>query len=218
MAHKNINARQAEVRRMLDEGIPVVGEVRRDIARRYGASTGAVYADVLSITQPKSLNGGSVHVTPKVRARIFARDKNVCQYCDDKNAKNYDVEHVLPAAQGGCAKDYNLVVACHSCNMLKMKRAMLPRNLHAITTDNPEWRQRILDDFQAKRKAGAQKRLDSPEKLSTNITAKHRQMLETYCEVKQVSTAEAVRTAIELLFKTVKGKRTAGQEEPKSND
>jgi 5-methylcytosine-specific restriction endonuclease McrA len=62
---------------------------------------------------------------PKRRVRfsrhnIFARDKNICQYCGKRFAtSDLNLDHVVPRAQGGITSWENVVCSCHRCNRLK---------------------------------------------------------------------------------------------------
>jgi hypothetical protein len=49
------------------------------------------------------------------------------------------------------------------------------------------------------RKRGPRRRLEGQEKFSTNLTASHREKLERYAVAHNISIAEAIRRAIDLL-------------------
>ena len=53
-----------------------------------------------------------------LRAAIFLRDKNICQYCG-MFVENPDCDHVVPLIRGGKSEESNLVTACPSCNRSK---------------------------------------------------------------------------------------------------
>lgn len=77
----------------------------------------------------------------QLKVFILERDK-CCQYCNGGNA--WVVEHVVPKTFGGHDEPYNLVGACDSCNTIKKRAVWIPRNLNAITTSHPEWKERIM--------------------------------------------------------------------------
>jgi hypothetical protein len=135
MAHPNIEERRELVGRLVHRGFRMRGRLRRAIARRFGCSPYAVYADQVALTRPST--DETPHVGPRMRAAIYARDGRVCQYCGDEHARTYIVEHVIPAALGGVARPHNLVVACQSCNVTKRQDVWVPRNLEAITAGRP---------------------------------------------------------------------------------
>ncbi len=62
---------------------------------------------------------------PKRRVRfsrhnIFARDKNICQYCGKKFPRvDLNLDHVIPRSQGGTSTWENVVCSCHLCNRKK---------------------------------------------------------------------------------------------------
>lgn len=54
------------------------------------------------------------------RRNIFARDKNICQYCAKKfPTQELSLDHVLPRSQGGISSWTNLVCCCVKCNAHK---------------------------------------------------------------------------------------------------
>lgn len=54
------------------------------------------------------------------RRNIFARDKNVCQYCGHKFSRaDLTIDHVIPRSRGGSDTWDNLVLACSECNLRK---------------------------------------------------------------------------------------------------
>ena len=65
------------------------------------------------------------------RRNIFARDKNLCQYCGKKFATSeLSLDHVVPRSQGGDTSWENLVCCCVACNSRKggrtPKQARMP--------------------------------------------------------------------------------------------
>lgn len=54
------------------------------------------------------------------RRNIFARDRNLCQYCGRHfPTSELSLDHVLPRSQGGGSSWQNLVCACVQCNSRK---------------------------------------------------------------------------------------------------
>ena len=54
------------------------------------------------------------------RRNLFARDKNICQYCGDWfPTSELSIDHVLPRTQGGGDSWENLVCSCVRCNARK---------------------------------------------------------------------------------------------------
>jgi 5-methylcytosine-specific restriction endonuclease McrA len=54
------------------------------------------------------------------RRNIFARDRNLCQYCGQRfPTSELSLDHVLPRSQGGQSLWENLVCACVYCNAKK---------------------------------------------------------------------------------------------------
>jgi hypothetical protein len=60
-----------------------------------------------------------------VRARIYARDRYRCVYCErdmSHDARARSVDHVIPYGQGGSHHDSNLATCCKPCNQKKQNR------------------------------------------------------------------------------------------------
>ena len=54
------------------------------------------------------------------RRNIFARDRNLCQYCGKRfPMSELSLDHVLPRSQGGYSSWQNLVCCCVGCNARK---------------------------------------------------------------------------------------------------
>lgn len=63
------------------------------------------------------------------RRNIFARDRNLCQYCGHHfPTSELSLDHVLPRSQGGTSLWTNLVCACTRCNARKGGRT--PQQAH----------------------------------------------------------------------------------------
>lgn len=150
MAHPNIDGRRARVRALLDAGQQINGTIRRELAQEFNCTASAIKADVLALTLQTT---ATIHIAAGMRRKIYARDGRICQYCGTTEATCYIIEHVLPAAQGGVARPYNLTVACQVCNTRKRGKAWFPRNWEAMTEGHPEWRVKVEEIAQGIRKA-----------------------------------------------------------------
>lgn len=54
------------------------------------------------------------------RRNIFARDRNLCQYCGQRfGTAELSLDHILPRSQGGGSSWENLVCCCLRCNARK---------------------------------------------------------------------------------------------------
>lgn len=53
-----------------------------------------------------------------LRAQIFERDGEQCQYCDSLTGP-FEIDHIHPVSRGGTNTPSNLVVACRECNRSK---------------------------------------------------------------------------------------------------
>jgi 5-methylcytosine-specific restriction endonuclease McrA len=54
------------------------------------------------------------------RRNLFARDRNICQYCGkDHETPELTYDHVLPRSQGGKTDWLNIVTCCVGCNRKK---------------------------------------------------------------------------------------------------
>jgi hypothetical protein len=141
MAHNNINERRAFVTALLEKGTIISGTLRKSIADQFSCSPAAIAADLIALRLVPGTP--SIHCTPSLRKLIASRD-HVCQYCGQTSA-SLIVEHVIPAALGGPARAYNLVLACQKCNVTKGRSVWIPNNLDSITAEHPEWRERIVN-------------------------------------------------------------------------
>jgi len=68
--------------------------------------------------------GMSTRCRPKFsRRNIFARDRQVCQYCGKRfESEGLNIDHVVPRAQGGRSEWTNVVLSCVKCNDKKANR------------------------------------------------------------------------------------------------
>lgn len=142
MAHQNIFERQAHVRRLIKEGTKISAQMKKELAEKYSCSISAIFADIIAIQRPNTKE--TPFQSAAMRKRIFERDGSKCQYCGDIEAYEYIVEHVIPAAIGGVATEYNLVIACQKCNTKKRRNVWTPKNIYEITREHPEWRKKVL--------------------------------------------------------------------------
>ena len=68
------------------------------------------------------------------RRNIFARDRNMCQFCGKKFATSeLSLDHVVPRSQGGGTSWENLVCCCVACNSRKGGRTPKQANMPLIT-------------------------------------------------------------------------------------
>lgn len=57
------------------------------------------------------------------RRNVFARDENVCQYCDTKfPTGRLTLDHIVPRSHGGPTNWTNIVTSCQQCNQVKADR------------------------------------------------------------------------------------------------
>jgi len=79
----------------------------------------------IEIRVPKIIRLVVYDKLPKARVKfnrknIFARDKNICQYCGKRfPTSELSLDHVVPRAQGGKSNWKNIVCACTDCNKHK---------------------------------------------------------------------------------------------------
>jgi 5-methylcytosine-specific restriction endonuclease McrA len=70
------------------------------------------------------------------RRNIFARDRNMCQYCGKKfPLPELSIDHVTPRSLGGMSTWDNVVCACTKCNVKKGGRT--PREAHMTLIGKP---------------------------------------------------------------------------------
>lgn len=71
------------------------------------------------------------------RRNIFARDRNLCQYCGSRfPSSELSLDHVVPRSQGGTNTWENLVCCCVACNSRKGGRT--PEQARMKLTRPPE--------------------------------------------------------------------------------
>lgn len=67
------------------------------------------------------------------RRNIFARDRNLCQYCGKKfSTQELSLDHIHPRSQGGESSWINLVCCCVRCNTRKGGRTPEQANMKLI--------------------------------------------------------------------------------------
>ncbi len=67
------------------------------------------------------------------RRNIFARDRNLCQYCGKKfSTQELSLDHINPRSQGGESSWINLVCCCVRCNTRKGGRTPDQANMKLI--------------------------------------------------------------------------------------
>ncbi len=92
------------------------------------------------------------------RINIYARDRNICQYCGGRHLRSeLNLDHVVPRARGGRSTWQNVVCSCIACNRKKggrtpgqagmrlIRKPARPRWSPVLTVMNgregyPEWR------------------------------------------------------------------------------
>ena len=85
----------------------------------------------IEIRVPKIIRLVVYDKLPKTRVKfnrknIFARDKNICQYCGKRfPTSELSLDHIVPRTQGGKSNWKNIVCACTDCN--KHKGAVDPQ-------------------------------------------------------------------------------------------
>jgi len=71
------------------------------------------------------------------RRNIFARDKNLCQYCGKKfPTSELSLDHVIPRSMGGQSVWSNIVCACTGCNV--KKGGLTPKQAFMTLIRRPE--------------------------------------------------------------------------------
>ena len=68
------------------------------------------------------------------RRNIYARDRNLCQYCGRKHPMSeLSLDHVIPRSMGGTSTWSNVVCACTKCNVKKGGRTPKQAHMRLIT-------------------------------------------------------------------------------------
>lgn len=143
MAYLNTKKRQTFIADLIHEKGALSSSEKKEAAIKFKCSIGAIYADISLACRPKTEK--SVYITKKMRNFILTRDDFLCQYCLNPDSQDLIIEHVIPVFYGGVAQPYNLVVACHTCNMKKGRSIWVPKNFYKITENNLLWREKVLN-------------------------------------------------------------------------
>lgn len=87
------------------------------------------------------------------RFNVFARDKNTCQYCDRRFARNeLNLDHVVPRSRNGESTWENIVCSCFVCNRIKGGRRPEEAGMRLIKKPvQPEWTPFMLETFSLRR-------------------------------------------------------------------
>ncbi len=92
----------------------------------------------IEIRVPKIIRLVVYDKLPKARVKfnrknIFARDKNICQYCGKRfPTSELSLDHVMPRTQGGISTWKNIVCACTDCNKHKGGRRPVEAGMKLI--------------------------------------------------------------------------------------
>lgn len=70
-------------------------------------------------------------IYPVLRIRILKRDMQTCRYCMTIVGP-FEIDHVIPVAQGGETALFNLVTACQDCNRRKGNQVWRPVRLAVV--------------------------------------------------------------------------------------
>ncbi len=87
------------------------------------------------------------------RFNVFARDKNTCQYCGRRFARNeLNLDHVVPRSRNGESTWENIVCSCFVCNRIKGGRRPEEAGMRLIKKPvQPEWTPFMLETFSLRR-------------------------------------------------------------------
>ncbi len=92
----------------------------------------------IEIRVPKIIRLVVYDKLPKTRVKfnrknIFARDKNICQYCGKRfPTSELSLDHVVPRTHGGNSSWKNIVCACTNCNKHKGGRRPVEAGMKLI--------------------------------------------------------------------------------------
>jgi 5-methylcytosine-specific restriction endonuclease McrA len=94
---------------------------------------------VLLLRQYDQLPAQEVKFT---RENLFERDSYRCQYCGHAfEAKELNMDHVIPRDRGGRTSWENIVTSCIQCNSRKANRLPHQASMHLIRKpERPRWR------------------------------------------------------------------------------
>lgn len=85
------------------------------------------------------------------RKNIYDRDGNRCQYCGKRfEAKELNLDHVIPQEKGGKTSWENIVCSCIKCNMKKGNKSLKQAGMKLIKKPRkPRWQNFILVKFRS---------------------------------------------------------------------
>ena len=67
------------------------------------------------------------------RRNLYARDRNICQYCGQRFPRSeLSIDHIMPQSRGGENSWTNLVCACVRCNARKGNKTPSEARMHLI--------------------------------------------------------------------------------------
>jgi len=87
------------------------------------------------------------------RMNIFARDRNMCQYCGItfENRAEMNIDHVIPRSQGGTSCWNNVVCSCIPCNRRKGGRTPEQAAMKLLRKPaKPKWTPVFGNNYQAR--------------------------------------------------------------------
>lgn len=115
----------------------IIGATLGDGAAEIGAALRLILSELGDSQRPRRMTRGALECAASIRpfittrrpntrrqlsstqrANIFARDGEVCVYCDGVSGP-FEVDHILAVARGGSDLPSNLCVACEDCNRSK---------------------------------------------------------------------------------------------------
>jgi hypothetical protein len=70
-------------------------------------------------------------ISDELRGRVLKRDMQTCRYCLTTLGP-FELDHVIPVAQGGATRLWNLVTACRECNQRKGNQVWRPVRLALV--------------------------------------------------------------------------------------
>lgn len=75
------------------------------------------------------------------RRNLMIRDQFQCQYCGRRpNARDLNVDHVVPRSRGGGDSWENLVISCRTCNLRKGRRTPTEAGMLLLSVPHrPRW-------------------------------------------------------------------------------
>jgi len=76
------------------------------------------------------------------RQNVFERDSHVCQYCQKRfDARDLNLDHVIPRDKGGKSSWENIVTSCVRCNTRKANKLPTEANMFPMKEPRaPVWR------------------------------------------------------------------------------